>query len=306
MFSPATSIPAMRLTLCILLLIITGPLCAEQDAVRIQGATFADRFGYWISNKHLHVFATADQNLRILSIHPRGGKNLLRPNAKGIGGLKTWLMEERETIEFRDVVSELPGTIEILPGGRLLLQSQTHPEQQLQLVWLIEMHLSQPWFRVIHRVVNHGSEPRKLALWALLAFEGYGHSSIDRFDPAGNELFLYQFAFNQMNDDRIAIEGDRFGLNLERRVNAVGSVKIGVRNPSSRITWKSGGWSVTSQTPWIDALYPDGDLNLTAFAVRAKPNTPHLSEIENVGPILLVQPGEGIELSQTIFVDKLK
>ncbi len=148
--------------------------------------------------------------------------------------------------------------------------------------------------RLTHRLRNIGPWAIEFAPWALsvMATEG---AAIAPLPPRGthSENLLHNstmslWAYTNMADSRW-MWGHRF-IMLRQNPKAVGPQKIGLSVPDGWVAYARKGHLFVKQFRYQpDAVYPDGGACVEFF------NREEMAEVESLGPLTKLQPGEAVE-----------
>jgi len=253
-----------------------------------------------ISTSEIELVVTADVGPRVIHCGFRGGQNVFKNFEEQMGrsGESTWMIRGGSRIwigpEDR-VASYAPDNeraeVEVKDGALIVTAPvEEGPRVQKQMIVRAESAGAE----IVHRVRNVGLLPSEFAVWVLTVMAP-GGAAVSGFPPRGthpehlvpsNPLVMWRFT--DLSDPRWTFLRKYLVL---RQDPAIGSPqKIGHFNPS---TWGAyflnGDLFIKRCEGRRDARYPDLGCSFETFT-----NGDFL-ELETLGPVCLVPPGEWIE-----------
>jgi hypothetical protein len=255
-----------------------------------------------ISNGEVEAIVTGDVGPRVIRFGFVGGQNFFRefedqlgragePEWQPRGGHRLWIAPE-------DVVKSYPAdnfpvAVETAADG-LTATAPVEPLTGLEKQIAIRMAAQGSSVEVMHRIRNAGSEPYRLAPWALSMMARGGHG-IHGFPPRGThpEMLeptnaLVMWAFTDLSDARWTFT-KRYMV-LRQDSNATAAQKLGTFN---RRTW--GAYLLNGElfvkryeAEGDPSAYPDFGCCYETFT------NADILELETLGPLTTLQPGESL------------
>lgn len=142
---------------------------------------------------------------------------------------------------------------------------------------------------VAHQITNHGSTPIEVACWAITQFPLGGVATIP-IGPQANGLqadrSVVLWPYTDLTDPRVQIGPDQ----IEIRADAGSALKIGFGPNPGWLTYELGDYRFRKTvTPDEGEVYPDRRAVAQVFVER------HFCELETVGPMRLLEPGESTQ-----------
>ena len=147
---------------------------------------------YRLSNGDVEVIATTDVGPRIIRYGFPGGQNLMKEFADQMGrtgestwqargGHRIWMAPEDGVLSYALDNSTVQAAIH---GSVLTLTGAVEKETGLQKQMIVELAPQGSGLEVIHRILNKGTAPRRMASWALTMMAP-GGTGIVTFPPRG-------------------------------------------------------------------------------------------------------------------------
>jgi hypothetical protein len=269
-----------------------------------------------LSNGTVELILTLDVGPRVISYRLVDGKNVFKEYAEQLGktgesdwqirgGHRLWVGPEDLTRTYAADngavrYQELPSGS---PGVRLIPATETEYGIQKEIDLALPPQGSA--VSVVHRITNVGDRPTDLAPWALTVMAPGGVEIIPlppkhpHPGPPKNarspkdyapDLFLSVWPFTDFKDPRWNF-GSRY-ITL-RHDAARGPTKLGVAHRMGWIGYLNGGTLFVKRFGYQDGQhYPDHGCNFETFSNE------DMQEVESLGPIVHLGPGEKTELSE--------
>jgi hypothetical protein len=264
--------------------------------------------GVWLRNNEIELFAAVEPKLRVHVLRPVGGRSLLQYAEHPFGGLRTCVMDPVQTKNW-DLPSRQPAEIVEQRDDYLFLRASVDPQSGYQAE--LELTLDGPSVHVIHRIINRSGSPKTMAAWTIASIPN-GHNGVIeanvRQDFAENDGFIRSIGFFPNTPaDHPAFELDGDMVRVYHDVPREKGWKIGAVVPSGVATYRDDELELRSQVSYEPGeLYPEGGWNVTMYK-NWNLDEPqwHYTELEHVGPLREVQPGEAAELRQTLTLRSL-
>ena len=252
-----------------------------------------------LKNRNLELIVTTDVGPRIISLCAPGQQNMMCvvPETSGLtggdewhifGGHRLWHSPEAKPRSY----APDNGPVEAIEieGGVKLVQP-TEQETGIRKEIEITLHPEEARVRVLHRMVNEGPWPVRLAVWALtvMAPGGLCAAPQTRRDTGllpNRHVTLWPYA--GMGDKR-AMWGDRYIL-LRNDPNAEGPFKYGISNEEG---W--GAYFVNDQlfvkhfAHNSGSEYPDYGCSFETYTCD------FMHEVESLSPLVTLEPGAKAE-----------
>jgi hypothetical protein len=182
-----------------------------------------------------------------------------------------------------------------LPGGGVRLTQPVEATTGIQKEMDISLAVDKNEVTVVHRMYNRGLWPVQLALWALsqMAQGGVGISPLPpRASHEGNLLPASQmalWAYTDMSDPRWTWGREYVLLRQDPQIAA--AQKLGFTNTDGWMAYARKGHLLVKFIASMESKhYPDMGVNTELFTNDA------ILELENLGPMENIDPGESAEL----------
>jgi hypothetical protein len=268
---------------------------------------------YRLSNGLIEARVLTDVGPRIIDVRPAGGANLFHiretPGGKHEqtymfrGGWRLWIAPERTETTYALDNGEC--AVDIRDGTTLLVTAPPQPAAGIQKRIEVAPAAGEPRLRVISRIRNVAERPLTYAAWSLPVLQPGGRAfvpldvgSLTAFD-ATRRLILWSYA--RFNDPRYQF-GDRLIQIDHTRVTAPPAGESGRRPDESKVGADSAqGWAgyllngtlFLERFPYVPGgSYPDGGATIEVYSNH------EFLELEHLGPLTTVQPGEEIVLPE--------
>jgi hypothetical protein len=273
-----------------------------------------------IENEKVELIASTQFGPRILHVGFVGGKNLLHadPEWHGkVGPIDKWVNYGGHRIWFAPEVHPLTYGPDNSPveraeyeGDELVLTSQVEPHSGIQKELRVEIaSAGAAAVKVTHLLTNHNAWPIELAPWALsvvaeggrvvLPQEPYkGHGEDNEFLPS-RPLVLWPFT--DMSDSRWTWGKKLIHLRSDPALDT--PQKIGIFNTLGWGAYIASNGDVLVKILDVDDYapeeYPDYGSTFETFTKGA------FQEIETLGPLELIEPGDTIEFIEYWYLAHL-
>jgi len=263
-----------------------------------------------LSNGSVEVVVTTDVGPRVIRYGFPGGENILGecPDAKvetelGVwrpyGGHRLWHAPEAMPRSYvpddQPVEFECPDQLSI--RLRQAVEGPTGIRKELE----VSLEEEGTEVRILHRLTNEGLWKVELAPWALTIMNGGGTVIIPQEPYISHDDYLLParpmvlWHYTDLTDPRFAI-GKRF-LRLSTDENLEEPQKIGVANKQGWAAYYRKGTLFIKTFAYEDGLtYPDCGCNCETYTAGS------FIELESVGPMHELEPGECAEYVETWFL----
>ncbi len=270
--------------------------------ISIIGEKYLNCDCYQLSNGILSVWLSREFGPRIIGLSYLDGENLLAeipgqklsagngPEYTPHGGHRLWYAPERpETTYLPD---DDPPQIEEIEGGFRVVQDVDTPTG-IQKSWEMVLDQDQARLTINHKLMNLGDDPFELAPWAVTMLKPGGLACLPMQEKEDDEHGLWpnrtvviwpytelESSCLQLTDRAIFIRAD-----LQE-----GALKLGAPNPQEWIAYSNQGVLFTKST-----AYDPHDRYVDRGASSQIYCNPDMIELETLGPVVNLQPGESTE-----------
>ena len=263
-----------------------------------------------LSNGSVEVVVTTDVGPRVIRYAFPGGENILGEcpeNAletelgvwRPYGGHRLWHAPEAMPRSYvpddQPVEFECPDQLSI--RLRQAVEGPTGIRKELE----VSLEEEGTEVRILHRLTNEGLWKVELAPWALTIMNGGGTVIIPQEPYISHDDYLLParpmvlWHYTDLTDPRFAI-GKRF-LRLSTDENLEEPQKIGVANKQGWAAYYRKGTLFVKTFAYEDGLtYPDCGCNCETYTAGS------FIELESVGPMHELEPGECAEYVETWFL----
>jgi hypothetical protein len=260
-----------------------------------------------LANEDMELFVTTDIGPRILVYKTPLGDNVLKTFDDQLGssgelewrirgGHRLWLAPEDPTLSYHLDNGPVAWRYDSF-SGEVVVESVQDAPQRIRKTLGILSAAQGSRVSLRHTVVNEGDQPIMLAVWALTVMQAEGLEIIPQ-PPLGEhprDLLpnrgIVLWAYSDLSDLRLTL-GSRFWL--LRQAADYPPIKIGLAHRERWIAY------VLGETLYLKifeydptAAYPDGGCNFETFTDS------EMLEIESLGPLVTLQPGESTDHHET-------
>lgn len=280
-------------------------LCVANIAVAAEKPTgeFEGYKGWWLKNERSEAFVIADPYPRIIAFRLNGGNSPLHVSHDyEYFGIRTWFLEPTQNSQ-----SPLPAlqkaSVEKMGENGLRLVAVEKDSSALELTMEIRLDDSKPILHVRHGMKNLRDEKRRIALWALNVIKADGGVGITPWRADGRQTFLF---WPDTDPDEEGIHLGAKALALDYRVlPRNGWLKVGTDTDAGWVAYVFDGYALKSTVPFVaKAEYPEGGGSITMFNSTSAvfDGNPRFGEIENVGPLSDLMPGNTLWMEQKLEI----
>ncbi len=259
--------------------------------------------GETLSNGAIEVTVTSRPYLRLTALRRPGEVDWLRPRQKrGDWGLRTWVMIPSGENPALNALSYQPAQIE--RSGPLRLEARAAPDHSsgLSLHWTVELDPHRARLKITHTIRNQSARTQTVAPWAiaLVNFDGAGRTLASAEDarPDSAPTAYLMTGIDQAGPAgrRLILDHGQIGLRLAGPADD--TLKIGSRSRGGWVLYeRPDGSRLVSRSPLPEGIIPDGGRNLTLY------HRGTAAEIEHVGALAALAPGEETTLEQDLTVE---
>ncbi len=264
-----------------------------------------------ISNGEAELIVTLDIGPRVISYRLNDGENVFKNYAEQMGrtgesewqirgGHRVWAGPEDKTrtyaLDNSPVTSReiAPGVIRFAPG----------PDTEYSMQRELDLALAPTGSKVkaTHRITNIGKEPIELCVWGISVMAPGGTEIIplppkaphpgspknarSAADFAPNQLFSI-WSYLDFSDTRWHWGSKYITLKQDSKKSPT---KLGIAHRLGKIGYLNNGTLFVSSFDYIEGkTYPDAGVNFETFTNE------DMLEIESLGPVLTLKPGETAE-----------
>ena len=260
-----------------------------------------------LANDDIELLVTTDVGPRILVYKTPIGENVLKTFDDQLGssgeeewcirgGHRLWLAPEDAVLSYHLDNSPAVWRYDTFSGEVVVESTQRSPQRIRKTLGILSAAQGSR-VSLRHTVVNESDQPITLAVWALTVMQPQGLEIIPQppFGEHPRDLLpnrsIVLWAYTDISDLRLTL-GTKFWL-LRQAVDYP-PIKIGLAFREKWIAY------VLSDTLFIktfdydpNAVYPDGGCNFETFA------NSEMLEIESLGPLVTLQPGESTNHHET-------
>lgn len=262
----------------------------------------------WLSDGRLELAVPLNHGIRISHLALTGMENLLYEQPvqadylctpegwRVYGGQRFWLAPEGPESYWPD---NEPVRWTAVEDGVWLHQAEDPWLRVKKSVGI--RYLTDGRVTVIHRVENTGIAPRSCAAWAVTTVAPGGRAMVPLlrdlsvvYNPTG---IVSLWCDTNLHDPRLHFTGDSLTATHQPLREYL---KLGLSLRAGCATLENRGQRFVKEFPWEEsANYPDGGCNFELYLCE------HMMELESLGPIMTLQPGETAEHSEIWSVDAL-
>ena len=267
-----------------------------------------------ISNGTIEAVVTTDVGPRIISFGFCGGQNMFRVDTERAG---KWSGPEYDAYFGEGTVSYLYG------GHRLWITPERRPEtnypdnepvdvsfdgdsvvftakeqrrNDIQLSFVVTMAAQGAQMKVSSRVKNVRDTAQEFAVWTIAAMHQNGLAVMKQADndrDLQHNRVLSLWTYTNPSDYRLYL-GKRF-MSVKQDPGADRPFKIGTNNRCGKAAYALGDDVFVKEyaTDHDNCTYPDGGVSFEAYTDR------YLLEMESLGEVKTVAPGETAEMNET-------
>ena len=283
-------------TVCCLLLLTALPLSAQAPADQYEGFT-----GFWLENDRAEAFAIATPYPRILAFRLKGGANPLHVNHDyEYIGIRSWFLEPTQIPES-GLPALQPARAEKTGERFLRLTAAPDDSSGLQLIMEIALDADRPVLRIRHGFKNMRDAKRRIACWALNVIRPDAGVGVTPWRQGERRSLLF---WSDTDPNELGIHLGPRALALDYRIEPKNRwQKVGTNGNAG---WIAFVWNKTALKSTVahvqNAEYPEDGATVTMFNSTAEvfDGKPRLGEIENVGPLSELLPGNTLWMEQEL------
>jgi hypothetical protein len=271
-----------------------------------------------LATDRIELVVTTAVGPRILRFGAVGGANMLHEvgsqqgfqggtDWRALGGHRLWHAPEAKPRTYAP--DNEPVAFEILADG-VRLNQRVEVATGIRKAMEIRIDPERNAMKVLHRLTNEGPWPVELAPWAITIMAPGGVAILPQEPYAPHPDFpeglegtsapasylparvLALWSYTRLSDPRWVFL-DRFLL-VKQDSAAVSPLKFGVSNRQQWCGYAKDGELFLKRFPWCEGMrYPDEGCNNEIFT------NADMLEVESLGPLTLLQPGQAVEHQET-------
>lgn len=268
----------------------------------IQQADFEGFACYSLENEYLKIWITNDVGPRIMGLSFLGGNNMLAvlPGAaipmEGAddyslrGGHRLWYAPENPKTTY--IADDQPLEIMQINNGINLIQNVDNPTG-IQKSWQIVMDENEALLTIVHELTNRGDREFELAPWAITQFRPGGTAvlplQVDNDDEHGLQpnRHLVFWPYTELNSPHLLLSDE--GIAVKANISE-GALKIGAPNPIGWLAYELDGFLFVKKADYqTSARYLDRGASSQIYSCG------DFIELETLGPVVVLAPGESVE-----------
>ena len=292
----------------ILAVAVTGFFALGMDAeVRVEKTEYKGwAHCYRVTNGEIELIVTGDVGPRIIRFGFVGGQNLFKEYAEQLGksgeekfqlrgGDRVWKAPEDPIATWAP--DNAPVEIQLKPDG-VVAREPVEALTRLQKEIEVSLAPSGTTVRVTHRITNRSFLPLEFSPWALTMMAP-GGIAVTGFPPRGRHPVnlqptnpLVMWAYTNLGDPRWKFT--KKYLTLRQDPGNQEAQKLGLFNVDTWAAYLLNGEAFVKRGKADPTkVYPDFGSSFETFT-----NNEFL-EVETLGPIAKLQPGQAVELTET-------
>lgn len=286
------------------LLVLLCALPFTIDAAEKPDAEYQGFDGWWLQNEKAEAFVIAMPYPRIVAFRLRGGESPLHVSHEyEYFGVRTWFFEPKQIPES-GLPALQPATAEKLSSRSLRLTGASEEKSGLQLTMEITLDDEKPLLHLRHGMKNLRPEARRIALWALNVIRPDHGVGVTHW-RADEGLRSFHF-WNSTDPDESSLHLGPKALAVDYRIlPRNGWFKVGTNTDAGWVAYVWNGHALKSSVAFVsNAEYPEGGGTITFFNSTPEvfDGNPRFGEIENVGPLSDLLPGNSLWMEQDLEI----
>lgn len=258
-----------------------------------------------LANAEVELVVTTAVGPRVVRFAYRGARNLFaeidgQQGGRGErdwmirGGHRLWVGPEKKPDSYE--LDNVPVAVEAIPGGVRTTQAKgplTGVVKQMEITLAADSNT----VTVVHRLMNAGDKPARLAPWALTVMAPDGMAVIPLpAKIAHTERLTHNqewsiWGYTDFSDPRWTL-GSRYVFFRQDRTR--GPNKLGLAHREGWVGYLLGEFLFVKRFAWAaGATYPDGGCNFETFSNE------EILELESLGPLTLLKRGQSVVHTET-------
>lgn len=285
MRKPISSIPAI-LPAVLPAVLGAQPVASDTDTT-VELATAAAR-----------AIVSVEPYPRVVAFSLSDGESVLLDAEHRYAGVRTWFMEPTQVKHSGRPANRKARVVE-QSQQRVLIEAEPDQTTQLQVLMDITLDAEQPRLIIKHGLRNLAEAPRTIAAWGIVSVrhEGRLELATEAPDFTGRQLV---YLFNtRPNHPAFDYPPDRMTVDLRKMGDT--AIKAGAATSTGQAVWIKGDQHLIVRSTREAGDYPEGGANATVYASGVG-GQHHWAELESVGPLRRVGPGEVVWLKQRLKI----
>ncbi|MEM2027310.1 MAG: hypothetical protein QW145_00805 [Candidatus Bathyarchaeia archaeon] len=277
------------------------------DGFRVKVASIGDMLigvACDIGPRILYLANVKKSELNLFGVLPDIGVETCEGFWRIYGGHRLWSAPEAKPRSYS--LDDQPVDIEI-DSDSLKVRGKPEEKNSIQKEIIVKEN-PEGGVQVIHRIINIGRWPIKLACWALSVMRRNGFAVIPiksmKVDAEGllPDRHISIWPYTDISDKRLVLTSEYIFVKQDPK--ASGPFKIGVNaNPNWAAYWVEGMLFLKQFHYYGGAEYPDFGCSVEVYT------NPNMLELETLGPLKTVDPSsmvEHVEVWRVFNVGKIK
>jgi hypothetical protein len=274
-------------------------VCCAAAAADSPRQTHEGIEGCWLRNGAAEAFVSGKPYPRVVAFRLVGGPSPFRvATTDPYYGVRSWFMEPAQS-ENSGLPSARPADFRDLTPLSVRLVAAPEPKSGLQLTLDVALDAERPSLIIRHGFRNLRDETRRLAAWAIMAVphEGFGLAAWAKGTTAARSLML--FPGTDPTEPCLRLGKEALGVAFAVPSRG-GQLKTGTNTDAGWVGYLWRGQALQSRVAHVArAEYPEGGATVTFYTCGQRRDD-GFSEIEHVGPLTDVAPGQTLWLQQVI------
>ena len=276
----------------------SGAAHAQPQADKHEGY-----YGWWLQNDAAEAFVITEPYPRLVAFNLKGKSSPLHISDQyEYFGVRTWFFEPTQ-IPTSGLPALQPARAELIGERGLRLTAAPDTTSQLQLFMEIELDEKEARLHIRHGFKNLKNEQRRIAAWALNVIKPDDGVGVTRFKKEGRRSLLF---WPNTDLDEDALKTGPRALAVDYSVlPRNGWFKVGTNTDAGWVAYVWDGMALKSSVAHVtNAEYPEDGGTITFFNSTTEifDGNPRFGEIENVGPLSELQPGNTLWMDQTLEI----
>lgn len=252
--------------------------------------------GFWLRSATVEAFVAIEPVFRLAGVRRPGAPSLMADKSRSQQGLRLAFMEPDQIASSFDVSKQRAEVLERTP-----LRARVSLNEAMALKYSVDITLDESTaaIKLEYSLKNVGMDQRRVACWSVIALPPEGIILAPFGDSPKSRRRLVVPSWTRWPQPNM--EFGKVALGVGATGAKAGPYKIGVRSEAGWIAFVRGRDAIISFSPFqANAEYPEDGANMTFFEGGAGRSA--WREIEHVGPLQDLRPGEEIKLSETLVL----
>jgi hypothetical protein len=287
------------------IVLVTVACNAVSAEIEQKEAVAGGYSGWWMSNECAEAFVVAKPYPRVGAFRLKDKESpLLITDIHSYWGIRTWFQEPIEDKRsFAPAAS--PAEAEMGKDGIILRGA---PTLGLELIMDIRLDPEKPLLTIRHGFKNLATEKRRISIWIINAFPRQG-IGVAPWSECSTFRRYQIWPFTDPDETCISFSKKMIKVNFAGQISSPkGFLKIGTVAESGIVAywnWTTGTFLKSCVGYESAASYPEPGSNTILFSISNNSECPSFSELEHVGPLKEVAPGDTTWLEQKLEISYL-